>query len=489
MTFFGWKKRCRQVEAENARLRERNMELAACLAEVEAKNRQLVQSLAAAAKNSRNSSKPPSSDIVKPPPPPLPRGQRRKIGGQPGHPKHEHTAFSSAQIDHHRRHELARCPVDASHCLVPVADQQKIIQQVELVENPFVVTEHAAQGYWCHGCQRHHYADFPPEVLAGGLCGPRLTSLVSYLKGKLHSSYSGIQDFFADVLGLQVSRGYLAKLMQKAARAFAAPYAELIGLLPKQTHLNIDETGHKEKGASYWTWCFRAKTFIAFKIDPSRGSEVLMDVLGQNYSGSLGSDFWGAYRKYARSCGVLIQFCLAHLIREVKYLCDFPEPSVQRYGQAFLAELKDLFHTLHRRAELSQRAFALALAIAEAKVWDAALEPVLHPRRYPHGKVHRLIDNLADRFCQHGEGYFRFITAPEIQPTNNSAEQAMRFVVMDRHMTQGTRSQRGRAFCERIWTVIATCALQKRSAYHWMHQAIDAYFNGQQIPSLLLDSS
>ena len=175
MTFFGWKKRCRQVEAENARLRERNAQLVARLAEAEARNLPLVEALAAAAKNSGHSSKPPSGDIVKPPPQKLPRGQRRKIGGQPGHPKHEPPAFSPAQIDRHRRYELTRCPVDASHPLVPVAGQQKMIQQVELVEKPFVVTEHVAQGYWCQGCQCHHYADFPPEVLAGGLCGPRLT--------------------------------------------------------------------------------------------------------------------------------------------------------------------------------------------------------------------------------------------------------------------------------------------------------------------------
>ena len=263
----------------------------------------------------------------------------------------------------------------------------------------------------------------------------------------------------------------------------------LVAALARQRWLNVDETGHKDQGDRYWTWCFRAQTFIVFKIDPSRGSDVLRDVLGQNFEGILGADFWGAYRKYARQCSVLIQFCLAHLVREVKYLCEFPEPSVQAYGQGLLAELKELFATLHRRAELSQKAFDLALAIAEAKVWDAALEPMLHPRRYPHGRVHRLIANLTDRFYQHGEGYFRFITSPEIQPTNNSAEQAMRFVVMDRHMTQGTRSQRGRDFCERIWTVMATCALQKRSAYHWMHEAIGAYFNGRPVPSLLLDSS
>ena len=486
---FGWKKRCRHLEAENARLKAHTAQLEARLTEYQAKNQQLIQALAAARKNSRNSSKRPSSDIVKPPPKPLGKGKRRKIGAQPGHPKHEHPAFTPAQIDRHISYELEHCPVDASHRLVALADQQKIIQQVELVEQPFVVTEHTAQGYWCEGCQCIHYAAFPTAVVAGGLCGPRLTSLVCYLKGKLHGSYSGIQDFFRDVLSLEVSRGYLAKLNQKAAQAFAQPYAQLLALLPQQAHLNADETGHKENGHRYWTWCFRAKDFILFKIHASRGSDVLFDILGQNFQGSLGADFWGAYRKYARQCGVLIQFCLAHLVREVKYLCEFPEPSVQHYGRVLLAELKELFSTLHRRAELSQKAFALALALAEAKIWEAAFDPMLHPRGYPHGRVHRLIENLAERFYHHGEGYFRFITSPEIQPTNNSVEQAMRFVVMDRHMTQGTRSQRGRDVCERIWTVIATCALQKRSAYDWMHQAICAHFNGQPIPSLLLDSS
>ena len=489
MTFLGWKKRCRQLESEKAPLEACIAQLRAQVARLETQNSQLLQALAAATKTSRNSSKPPSSDLVKPPPKKPGKGKRRQLGGQPGHPKHERPAFTPDQIDQRRVHKLQRCPVDASHGLLEVPDLNKILHQVELVAKPFVVTEHVANAYWCATCQKVHHASLPSAVLAGGLCGPRLTSLVSYFKGKMHASYSGMADFFGDVLGLKVSRGYLAKLTQKAAPAFDLPYTELINSLPKQPHLNIDETGHKENGQSFWTWCFRAKDFVVFKIDLSRSSKVLMDVLGQDYQGSLGTDFWGAYRKYARQCGVLIQFCLAHLIREVKYRCEFPEPSVQRYGQALLTELRELFSTLHRRPELSQRAFALALATAEAKVWDAALEPMLQPQHYPDGKVHGLIEILAQRFCDHGEGYFRFITSPHIPPTNNSAEQAMRFVVMDRHMTQGTRSERGRNFCERLWTIMATCALQKRSAYHWMHEAILAHFNGQPAPSLLLNSS
>src|SRR3954465_1668003 len=73
---------------------------------------QLSQQLAAARKDSSTSSKPPSSDIVKPPKSPPPPGRdRRRIGGQPGHPKHERAAFPPESInggsfDHH----LDACP-------------------------------------------------------------------------------------------------------------------------------------------------------------------------------------------------------------------------------------------------------------------------------------------------------------------------------------------------------------------------------------------
>ena len=65
----------------------------------------------------------------------------------------------------------------------------------------------------------------------------------------------------------------------------------------------------------------------------------------------------------------------------------------------------------------------------------------------------------------------------------------MRFVVIDRHVTQGTRSARGREICERLWTVMATCALHKRSPFQWICQAIRAYFQGQPAPSLIADTS
>jgi transposase len=404
-----------RLRAENARLRADNAQLLGRVAELEAQNAGLVAQLSAARKDSHNSSKPPSSDVVKPPRGQRPRGRsKRKIGGQKGHPKHQRPPFAPDQVDQRIPHRLERCPVDPTHRirLAEGSEYQRVLQQVELVKKPFRVVEHTAYSIWCQDCGCYHQAPLPEALVKAGLFGPRLTSLAVYLKGRIHASYSGMRDFFQEVMGIEVSRGYLAKLLRKASQAFGPSHGELLELLPLQTHLNVDETGHKEKRQRYWIWCFRAASFVVFKIDPSRGTEVLMRILGEEFQGILGCDYYAAYRKYARQCSVLVQFCLAHLIRDVKYLCEFPDPSVQRYGRGLLAGLQALFGTLHRKDELSATEFEARLDKVYAQIWKAALPG-------SRGPCHRLIWNMAERFAKHGDAYFQFITHPDIDPTNN----------------------------------------------------------------------
>jgi hypothetical protein len=445
---------------------------------LEARIAELEARLARLEKNSSNSSKPPSSDIVKPASAAgKKRGSRRKRGAQPGHPKHERKAFSPEEIDSARDYLFERCP-DCNGPLEVLDEPARVLQQIDIVTRPRRVTEHRSRTCRCGRCRKEFTKPIPRAVRKAGLVGPRLTALVGYLKGACHCSFSTIRKFFQDVAGVSICRGQLRKVCGKVARSLDEPYDGLLAALPAQPRLNVDETGHKEYKRAMWTWCFRAPLFTLFKIDPSRGSDVLLDVLGTEFRGVLGCDYFSAYRKYLRlNENVLVQFCLAHLIRDVRFLVEHPHAKNRAYGRRVLQALRELFALIHRRAEYrSEKAFRGALEDQGFEVWTQATSRVPQTAE---------AQNLAERFHQHGREYIRFITTPGVEPTNNLAEQAIRFVVIDRRVTQGSRSLAGRQWLERIWTAIATCTQHGHSVFDFLNRAVRATFADQPVPTLL----
>ena len=160
----------------------------------------------------------------------------------------------------------------------------------------------------------------------------------------------------------------------------------------------------------------------------------------------------------------------------MKYLTTLPDARDRAYGERLREALRQLFAVIHRREQLSAAVFQSQLEAARAEVMRCGTQEV------PATKHSR---NLAKRFEAHGESYFRFLTTPGMEPTNNLAEQAIRFVVIDRLITQGTRSEAGNRWCERIWTVIATCEQQGRSVFAYLHAAVEAWFHQTESPSLL----
>jgi transposase len=440
-------------------------------------------------KNSSNSSKPPSSDdITKPTSKKKTKKGKRKIGGQPGHERHDRPLFAVEEIDKFHPYILATCP--DCHGEVSIMDgEPRIIQQVELIEVPLIREEHRSYPVWCPKCGKIHYMPFPPEVYKEGLLKERLTSLVAYMKNVCHASFSTIRKYIRDVLGEKVSRGYLRKVIEKVSRSLEAPYNELLDRLPLETIVNVDETGHKENGDKFWTWVFKAELYVLFKIDKSRGSKVLIDILGKEFNGVLGCDYFSAYRKYMKDFNISIQFCLAHLIRDIRFLTTLTDAETNAYGQKLLDQVKNMFKVIHNRDSMTPQTFTAALEHAKQKIIATALNNVPSRVNKKGKEEKREAQNMVNRFRLYGKAYFEFITTPGIDPTNNVAEQAIRFVVIDRHVTQGTRSVKGRQSNERLWTVIATCSLQGRSAFNFILESVRAYFHDQPAPSLLLDSS
>ena len=275
-------------DQEIERLERLVAEQAARIEELVQRVDELQRQLAQARKDSSNSSKPPSSDIVKKPKDRSGRRRKgkRKQGGQKGHPKHERSPFLPEELDGAWDYTLSVCP-DCGTKLDLSDKAPKTVQQVEIVEQPIRIDEHRGLAYWCSVCRKIHNAPFPPEVDKGRLLGSRLTILVAYMKGVCHCSFSTIRRFFRDVLKVQISRGQLAKTIAKVTESMKFAYAELVAALPSQRYVRSDETGHKENGKRYWTWCFRTDLFTLFWIDKSRGSQVLYEVLGADFDGVL----------------------------------------------------------------------------------------------------------------------------------------------------------------------------------------------------------
>lgn len=459
--------------------------------QLEVRIAQLEAELAKAKKNSSNSSKPPSSDITNPSPQPKNSKKRkkgkgsgkRKRGGQPGHPRHQRIPFAPEQIDVTWTHYYTGCPC-CGGTLVDTDDPEKVLQQVDLKPMSIVVEEHRRAVQLCADCGKVHCIPWPEDLKKAGLVGPRLTATVAFLKSACHMSFASIRKFLRDVVGVTISRGQLRKVVSKVSDSLLDPYGQLLAMLPREGFLNVDETGHKDNGKRLWTWCFRAALYTVFKISPSRGSDVLLDILGKEFNGVLGCDYFSAYRKYMRlNENVNVQFCLAHFIRDVKFLAEHPNKKNRKHGERLLEHLRKLFHVIHRRNEYpTESGFRNVLTrIRNNLIYDAVM----------NSPGTREADNLGDRFCTHFESFFTFITTPGIEPTNNLAEQAIRFVAIHRRLTQGTRGEAGQTWCERIWTAIATCDQQRRSFFQYILEAVQNYFPSKPAPSLVpgLDSS
>jgi len=147
----------------------------------------------------------------------------------------------------------------------------------------------------------------------------------------------------------------------------------------------------------------------------------------------------------------------------------------RNWAMKILNLFRKLFSLIHRKDELTEAHFQRTLI----KLRDQLIKKFrgAPPRQGPQ--------NLRERFKLNPEKFFTFITTPGVQPTNNFTEQAIRYLIIDRRITQGTRSPKGRKWCERIWTTISTCEAQGHSTFQFLCDALTAHFNGLAPPSLV----
>ena len=426
-------------------------------------------------KNSSNSSKPPSSDIINPQPSNN-KKKKRKIGGQIGHPKYNRALFEAEEIDRTVIHKISVEEV-RRRGLIMLDKTESVLQQIDLPAKLYTVIDHHVQLYVDPNGEIAK-AKLPKDIRKTGLFSVKMIAFAGYLKARGHMSYSTLQSLFNDIMDLDVSQGFLAKICtKKLSPALQPAYTEVGQFIRNAPVVGTDETGHKNPAyKSAWTWCQQTPQAVFFHISNSRASQVLLDILGRDYSGVIICDYYSANKKFIRLSNALVQYCWAHLIRDIKFLLTLSHKTLKSWAKTLLAVLRKIFRLWKTRL---------------CRHFGRYKKSIEKLKRFFLRKVRRPPDhseaiNIKNRFVDGvDKWYFLFLERDGVSPTNNLSEQAIRFVVIDRRVTQGTRSWAGMRFCERAWTVVATCARHKRSVYDFFVDALNATYADATYPKLI----
>lgn len=434
------------------------------LSELKIENQKLRERIAVLEKNSGNSSKPPSSDIVK-----AKQEQRqpgkRKIGGQAKHPGVKHKLLAATEVDIFDKLELGSCPC----CSGKLArnGKCKIAQQFEFVEKPVVVTQYEAIGYYCDGCKKNIYPELPSSNL-----GIKVQSFICHLKSAIGVSYSESCEILNDVFRVNISRSTVCNVVRRCSAALEFSHNELGIAIKQSKSVNCDETTWRDFGDIWWSWLFATDKIAYFKLASTRAASVVDSVLGADFAGAITSDFYSSYIKFKFPNQ---QFCLAHLIRDIRFLESLPDSETVAFAKKLLSYFRKIFELWHNK-EFLQEQFTPKILCVKNKIKNLIYKVKLSGKAL----------TMQRRFTKHWDSLFRFIDKPDLlSPTNNLAEQTIRFITRIRALTQGTRGTWGTTWIERSTSVVATCRKQKRSIYNFYLQTLTAYKNNSPFPSLI----
>jgi hypothetical protein len=173
--------------------------------------------------------------------------------------------------------------------------------------------------------------------------------------------YLRVRELAAEYDAVHFHDHYYAFTMSTVARTtrlvptFFTAYDCLLEKLKVERIPNINETGHRDCAKRMWTWCFRSRAYSVFPIDTSRGSQVLLDVLGKEFDGVIGCYYRSAYHKFRGLSDCAVQFCFVHLFRDIRYLNENTSGYTRGCATGLLNSIRKLFAVIHRRDELGDR--------------------------------------------------------------------------------------------------------------------------------------
>lgn len=356
--------------------------------------------------------------------------QRSKATGQPRKPRGRGYARVRLPPTATVQHAAATCPDCGTRLAGGWVKRHREV--IELPAAPVTVTDHQIVARTCPRCRR---LVLPPDPLAGVVVGKqrfgvRLVSLLATLREAHRVPVKQVKRLLGSLYALHLSVGAITAASERVAVAGQAEYRAIRDRIRGSPVVHADETGWRQNGQNGYVWSFATPTDRYF-VRRGRHKEVVDQVLGDEFSGVLCCDFYGAYHHYTG----LKQRCWVHLLRDIHDLTvAYPDDrGLVRWGKrvraVYATACRFQSPDPHRRAVGKVRFQARLLTVCAPFAQDPTAIQARLCRR-----IQRHIDEL-----------FVFVAHPEVPPDNNAAERSVRPLVTSRKVSGGTRSEQGSA--------------------------------------------
>jgi transposase len=292
----------------------------------------------------------------------------------------------------------------------------------------------------CTDCH-HVFRAKAPSVLPKALYGNQITAQMALM----HYFHGIPMGRICEMTGIPL--GSLVDMFHRLSGYFAP----VLDLLKEQYRLSpvkhADETGWRNDGQSGYAWLFCTPETSLFSFQNTRSASVPRSVFGeQKLPGVLVVDRYNAYNK----APVQIQYCYAHLLRDVEKLeKDFQDSSEIKSFVSLLAPL--LSQAMHLRSQpLSDEQYYRGAKEIQKKIMEVIQSPAQH----------LAIRAMQDLFHTNEHRLYHWVQNRQVPPDNNLAERDLRPTVIARKVSFGSSSDAGSKTRSVLMSVLHT--LNKR---------------------------
>ncbi|MEK6812701.1 MAG: IS66 family transposase, partial [Nanoarchaeota archaeon] len=317
------------------------------------------------------------------------------------------------------------------------------------------VTQYNMHTYICGNCATVNLPAHP-DLPVEGKFGKNLMTEIALLKYEDRLPLKKIANNLQRQYHLVITPAAVLEILERVTGSCEPVYHQIRQQIKQSANVYADETGQKVQGKQWWTWVFVTLTHMLFLIRKSRGQDPIEEVLGNNYQGILNCDGWKSYPQKVKK----IQRCWAHLLREAKWLAE------KEGGQALL-----LYRELCELFEKNKQLRIAVLAQQEREEQHRLL--VTHMQSLiGRAKACTELRKFANKIENGLDYWFTCVLCPEVEPTNNKAERALREMVVQRKITGTLRNERGTHRLEVLMTCIQTWKLQGLNTFSMLRQCL-----------------